>query len=133
MTIPHVLDQATLEPLGSYADQYEGWHTSLCKHLIQDAVPAYMWDGIYRYVMLGHPVGDFLTALFNNDFLDVFCRADLCNQSALKNYAQLMLHVPSDCKGSINITTRWRHEGGLYGRYKTQADKELKEADNAER
>ena len=79
-------------------------------------VPAHMHDGIRRYVMTGGHVGDFLTALFEHNFMEIVLRADDKNFACLREYARFLHNdVPGGCKGSREKVASWRKRGGFIG------------------
>jgi hypothetical protein len=81
-------------------------------------IPHHMRGAIERYVMHGAPMGDFLRAIFANDFMEAAGRADDENQHALLAYARFLYnHVPATCKGSYEAVDAWMAQGGLVGRH----------------
>ena len=83
-----------------------------------DKIPvAYMTTGVRRYIEDGQPVGDFLTALFENNLMAAVNHADPMNLSLLREWV-LFLHweTPSESHGSAAKVKAWRYSGGLRGR-----------------
>ena len=74
----------------------------------------YMESGVRRYIEHGQPVGDFLTALFNNQLQQAVCQADKENLAALRDWV-IWLHwkAPTACHGSPEKTKAWMKSGGL--------------------
>lgn len=80
-------------------------------HLKYPGIPAYMWDGVDRYVNHGILSGGFLTALFENDLMSAFARADLQNQAAMAEWAKFIYNdAPSSCWGSREVVDRYSEE-----------------------
>jgi hypothetical protein len=73
------------------------------------AIPGYMWDGIVEYVARLRPTGDFLLAVFANDFAGAVTRADTGNDpAALRAYALLLYNeVPAQAWGSRQKVIDW--------------------------
>jgi hypothetical protein len=90
-----------------------------CVNRINDykgRLPEHMLDGIKRYVLYGMPVGDFLTALFENNLMEVYKRADETNIRLISEYCLLLYNaVPVKCRGSRIAVTDWIELGGLNG------------------
>ena len=93
-----------------YFDQHADWSD----------IPPHMRSEIERYVMVGCPMGSFLTAIFANDFMEAAGRADNENRQALFSYARFLHNsVPSQCKGSYDAVEQWIGQGGMSARYET--------------
>ena len=61
-----------------------------------------MWH-IYLWYWKNLPVGHFLTAVLENDFIEACCRADSTNKMLLPMYALFLYnHVPIDYREKIN-------------------------------
>ncbi len=79
-------------------------------------IPSHMHDGVRRYVMNGEAVGDFLTAILANDFMDACGRADSMNLNALQGWAKFLYnHVPAGCRGSRDVIRKWQAGHGIAG------------------
>lgn len=72
-----------------------------------ELIPNYMIGGIIRYVEHGIEPGDFLTAIFGNDFVEATGRADEENQPSLHHYAALLYRLPIHCWGSKLQVEHW--------------------------
>ena len=92
-------------------------------------VPSYMWDGIWAHIMEGRPVGDFLTAVFECDFLEICIRADDQNQQCLMDYRKLMYWMPPQAFGSREKVQAWRAGRGMRGEYGRQVEEYEKEVE----
>ena len=81
-----------------------------------DVLPEHCRDGVYQYIMNGIPPGSFLDAVFRNDLVGAFSKADHINQECIRYYA-IFLHnyAPNGCWGSREIVDRWIKQGGLKG------------------
>ena len=76
------------------------------KHLI----PPYMWGGVERYMVNRIPGGSFLTALFSNDLMEAFARADDENGENMRRYAQFLYnYAPRGSYGSAANVRDWLH------------------------
>ena len=80
-------------------------------------IPDYMREPVRRYVMHGHPVGDFLTAVFSGESLiRVVERADENNEAALVGWARFVYrYTPGNCQGSLAKHRAWMAAGGVKG------------------
>lgn len=84
-------------------------------------IPEHMRGGIERYVRAGIRPGDFLLAVFRDEFSEAVLRADFANERLLREYA-LFLHsgiIPDQAWGSRAKVDDWIKRGGELG-----ADKE---------
>lgn len=82
-----------------------------------DKLPPHMRDGARLYVEKGVPGGSFMTAVFSNDFLGAFRRADDANTAAMRSWAAWLHNdAPRDCYGSPEDVSAWIKQGGLAGR-----------------
>lgn len=74
------------------------------RHLI----PPYMWAGIERYMVHRIQPGHFLTALFSNDLMEAFARADDENGANMRRYAQFLYnYAPRGSYGSPAAVREW--------------------------
>lgn len=81
------------------------------------AIPDYMRDGIAGYILRGEDLGDFLTAVFSNNLVEAFGRADQNNELVMRDYAALLYNgCPSESWGSKEKVKAWQKAGGLAGR-----------------
>ena len=76
----------------------------------------YMINPVRRYIEHGSPVGDFLTALIQNNLMLAVFKADDKNLPALRDW-MLFLHweAPGECHGSPEKMRAWIKRGGLAG------------------
>lgn len=75
-----------------------------------------MRDGARLYIDLGIPGGSFMTALFSNDFIRAFQRADDINTAAMRNWAAFLHNeAPRGCYGSPEAVKEWIAHRGLEG------------------
>lgn len=80
-------------------------------------IPAHNHGGIHRYVMHGVPLGSFLQAVFENDLMGAFSRADGENRKAMGDIAAFLWNeVPMGCHGSPEKVKAWCEAGGLLGK-----------------
>ena len=71
-------------------------------------IPERMWDGIANYMVRCEPVGDFLTALFENDLAEAGIRGDPEDVKAWLAYSLLLWNViPRPAWGSPISVTNW--------------------------
>lgn len=86
------------------------------KHADWSLIPEHMREGVFHYIMDGTPPGDFLKAVFANDLMEAFGRADDVNQSRLGDYAAFIYNfTPSTSHGSEAAVTYWIAKGGVRG------------------
>ncbi len=77
-------------------------------------IPAYMLGAFVRHVVYGEPTGHFLTAMFENDMMEAFVRADEVNRRALMSYMRALHNaVPRAAHGSKRSVAAWRKLGGM--------------------
>ena len=77
-------------------------------------LPGYMVEPTRLYIEEGHQPGDFLFALFSNDFMGVMGRADETNRTILKEWSMFLYNeAPSRCYGSTELVKTWIRQGGM--------------------
>lgn len=92
-------------------------------------IPEYMFEPVKRYVMNGIPMGHFGTAVFENDLLGAFERADSENSRNMRGWAQFVYtHCPSACHGSQTKVKDWAKAGGQLGYSRRMNEMALREA-----
>ena len=89
-----------------------------------DKVPVdYMVDSVRMYIEKGFMSGGFLTALFSNDLVGVYNRADKANEEAMKKWVTFLFnYAPASCWGSKQRVKDWISDGGLEGRRKKKEE-----------
>ena len=80
-----------------------------------ELIPEHCRDGVQRYIEKGHPVGHFLTYVFENNLVKAFEYADDINRHAMYAYAQFLYNVPMVCYGSKEKREAWQAIGGQEG------------------
>ena len=77
----------------------------------------YMQQGAIDYVLIGLPPGGFLTALFANDLMGAFGKADESNTAAMKQWVVWLYNIcPRDAiPRSEAGVVEWVRLGGLAG------------------
>ncbi len=71
-------------------------------------IPDHMHHAIRTYVVDRHRVGDFLTAVLENNLKESVVRADQHNLAALVDWAKLLYnYCPSACQGSPAKVKAW--------------------------
>ena len=83
---------------------------------VLEYIPGYMHDGIVHYIVLGDKPGDFLTAVFENNFNMVVRRADDANIKCLGIYVSLLSAIPVEAWGSKEKVEKWMEQGGFAGK-----------------
>ena len=79
-----------------------------------DRLPEHMRESARAYIETGRPVGDFLTAVFENDFIHATLRADVTNRAMLREWAQFLVNeCPPESYGSKQLVKAWRERGGM--------------------
>lgn len=79
-------------------------------------LPWRMQDDARCYIEHGHQVGHFLTALFSNDLVGAFSRADGTNKAAMHIWASFLYsEAPRGCWGSEDAVHTWQAHRGLAG------------------
>ena len=89
-----------------------------------DKVPVgSMRDGVRMYIEEGIMSGHFLTALFSNDLVGVYNRADTASEEAMKKWVTFLFnYAPASCWGSKQRVEDWSSDGGLEGRRKKKEE-----------
>jgi hypothetical protein len=89
-------------------------------------IPEHCRDGLRNYFEVGRSVGDFLTAVLENNLVEAFGRADHINEHCLKDYANFLYNYapsyPVRSWGSPEAVQAWREMGGLKGFKASQAE-----------
>ena len=76
----------------------------------------HMVDGVRSYIEDGRPPGGFLRALFSNDLMAAFARADISNTARMRFWVEwLDNHAPLACYGSKEAVDKWIRAGGAKG------------------
>jgi hypothetical protein len=76
---------------------------------IYSKIPGHTKEAIDAYVETGAPLGGFLTAVVENDFMKAVVRADDENFPHLKAIAKYLYNrVPSAAFGSPENVSKWR-------------------------
>lgn len=71
-------------------------------------VPDHMWGGVERYFVNRVPTGHFLTALFSNDLMEAFARADDENAANMHRWCQFLYnYAPRGSYGSPAAVREW--------------------------
>lgn len=79
-----------------------------------DKLPEHMRAGVRGYIEEGGHIGGFLTALFSNDLVGTYGKADGANREAISIWVDFLhWEAPSTCWGSIEKVTKWQKSGGL--------------------
>lgn len=94
-----------------------GW---LMERMRDCGLPEHMHEGLLAYILVGRPVGHFLTAVLSNDLAEAVNRGDEKNQAALPNYIKFLNYAPIGCWHSEAHVEQWMTQGGARGL--TQAD-----------
>lgn len=95
-------------------------HALITRHVDYSELPAYMQGGMMRYMQLGIPPGDFLSAVLANQFLEAFIHADEDNTRHMKLYAAFLYNeAPYGSYGSVENFRSWIARGGMNGSQET--------------
>jgi len=74
-------------------------------------------ESIREYLLHGHPVGDFLTALLSNQLVESYCKADKNNTALMSSWADWLWNdCPLEARGSPEKVAAWIEAGGVIGR-----------------
>jgi hypothetical protein len=75
-------------------------------------IPGYTLEALKRYRDHHVPVGDFLTAVLENNLMEAFGRADENNSEAMKDILIFVRwEMPGDCHGSPERVAAWIEKG----------------------
>lgn len=87
------------------------------KEIDYSTLPSHMQESTRLYIEEGRISGDFLIAVFSNQLVESFGRADTVNQFAMFNWVEFLYNqAPADCWGSYKKIQHWAGRGGLVGR-----------------
>lgn len=82
-----------------------------------ELIPPQMIGGVRRYIEHGIVPGHFLSAVFRNELVEAFNRADHYNAKLMQNYVTFLYnYCPSDCWGGKTEFDAWCEAGGLIGK-----------------
>ncbi len=77
-------------------------------------LPDYMQDGVKRYIEHGIMPSDFLQAVFSNELVEAYNRADSVNIAAMFEYAKFLYNeAPRGSWGSRKAMTEWCEHNGM--------------------
>ena len=90
---------------------------------------SYMAEGVEAYIERGRRPGDFLRALFANDFMEIAVRADSSNRHVLREWAWWIYaaRLPLESHGSYETVDAWIEMGGREGYERKRKAAERKE------
>ena len=81
---------------------------ALMDHAIDCGVPSHLIDGLMRYITVGCPLGDFLTAVMENNLMEAFGRADTLSELGMKGLCTFLYnYAPAQCHGSPGKVKAW--------------------------
>ena len=84
--------------------------------LLRHRIPHRMHRPVVEYIMRGRPTGNFLQALFSNDLMDAFGRADDDNICVMAEYVKFLYNdAPIGCYGSPKAYAGWIEARGQSG------------------
>ena len=79
-------------------------------------IPEHLKEVIIEYVYRGRPTGGFLEAIFSNDLVGAFGRADFESMEGNPEIVKWLYNkAPMGCHGSSERFLSWLREGGLKG------------------
>ena len=85
----------------------DDWKTALHK----SKIPVRMWDGIENWIEHGVHPGHFLRAVFRNDLIDAYSRADDENSKIMREYVLFLYnYAPAGCYGSEHAFRTWEKD-----------------------
>ena len=91
----------------------------------------YMVEGVRLYIEHGVPPGHFLTALFSNNLMESYKRADENNTAAMQRWVAFMYwEMPNPSQGSPERVAAWIKMGGLRGLAEAEAAAATEAEDN---
>jgi len=86
-------------------------------------------EAIERYVQTGGYLGDFLTAVVENNLREALGRADDDNLRAIHDIVRVFYnYCPGNCWGSRENRKNWQMRGGLAGFAADRGDETIAEA-----
>jgi len=82
-----------------------------------DKIPVHMREATRGYIEEGHKyIGHFLPALFSNNLVETYGKADDINKAALSDWLDFLhWEAPAPCWGSKEKVAKWQESGGLNG------------------
>lgn len=78
-------------------------------------IPSHVIEGIDDYINKRIRPGSFLYAVFCNDLVNAFGKADMWNVQQMAAFAHFLYwHAPKACWGSVEKVEKWlNREGGI--------------------
>lgn len=115
-------------------DQKNAIEGKLKNQLLESGVPKHNHDSIIGYIVDGIPLGDFLAAVFANDLMESFGRADFENRISLFEICGFVYnYAPMSCHGNYERVKEWIKNGGLTHKVENfLTDKNVSVADSNE-
>lgn len=90
--------------------------TAWSERVLWGGIPERMKGGVTRYIERGVLPGHFLEAVFSNDFMEAFKRADEENGWIMREYARFLYnYCPAGSFGSPAKFKAWLKHSGLEG------------------
>lgn len=112
MTLPTWPVELSAEQRKAYAIDDAPW----------ELIPTHMQGAVYRYVMAGAPIGDFLGSLLENDFMEAAGRADDDNLASLAGWARFLYNgMPGGSFRTKERVQAWQISGGILGQRAAKA------------
>lgn len=88
----------------------------LRRSLVEHEVPQHDHDGLVAWVRTARPMGDFLTAVVENDLRLAVFKADSTNRYKLHQICIWLYNfTPGACSGSPERVKKWSERQGLDG------------------
>lgn len=92
------------------------WEPFATTKTVPECWPPYMRTAVRQYLLLGHPMGGYLTRLFEGRVFDAVCNADAQNFAAFAMCCKWIAQcAPVDAFGSPAKVAAWHRVGGLEG------------------
>ena len=92
----------------------EHWESDFGRQI--EKLPSHMRQSVACYVAHGWPIGGFLVALFSDQLVAAFNRADDDNAAAMQTWVRFIYnHVPTPCWGNPEKVAAWQEAQGFRG------------------
>ena len=101
-----------------HPDELERWRRDYANphHVSGELRGLPLENSLKRYVLMGDPVGGFLSAVLENDLFGAVGMADERNAPEINRYVRwLYNYAPAVCKGSREARRAWQEAGGREG------------------
>lgn len=82
--------------------------TRLTDKACEYGVPHHLIEGMVQYIVVGRPLGAFLTAVMENNLMEAYGLADVHSSAGMKQLCEFIYNeAPNPCHGSPERVKSW--------------------------